>query len=106
MLPPALFDAVVTASATCALFSRIAVHASAVNDLFLLHLREIAPCDRLSQREWDVATAFGRGMSHKEIAKHLGIAPGTVRNHLTTIYEKLGVSNKAELVHSLTIAPR
>jgi DNA-binding CsgD family transcriptional regulator len=106
MLPPALFDAVVTASATHALFSRIAVHASAVNDLFLLHLRKTAPCDSLSEREWDVASAFGRGLSHKEIARHLGIAPGTVRNHLTTIYEKLGVSNKAELVHSLAMAPR
>ena len=106
MLPPVLFDAVVTTSATRALFSRIAVHASAVNDLFLLHLREIAPCDSLSAREWDVASAFGRGLSHKEIARHLDIAPGTVRNHLTTIYEKLGVSNKAELVHSLAMAPR
>lgn len=106
MLPTELFDAIVTTSAPRALFSRIAVHASAVNDLFLLHLREIAPCDSLSEREWDVASAFGRGMSHKEIARHLGIAPGTVRNHLTTIYEKLGVSNKAELVHSLAMAPR
>ncbi len=106
MLPPALFDSAVTASATRVLFSRIAVHASAVNDLFLLYLREITPCDSLSQREWDVATAFGHGMSHKEIARHLSIAPSTVRNHLSTIYEKLSVSNKAELVHSLTMAPR
>jgi len=106
ILPPALFDAIITAAATRALFSRISVHVSAANDLFLLHLREITPCDSLSEREWDVASAFARGLSHKEIARHLGIAPGTVRNHLSAIYEKLGVSNKAELVHSLAMAPR
>lgn len=88
MLPRALFDAIVRDSASRTLFSKVAMHTSAVNDLFLLHLREITPCDNLSQREWDIATAFGHGMSHKEIAKHLGIAPGTVRNHLSTIYKK------------------
>lgn len=106
MLPPALLDTVVTNSSSRALFSRIAVHASAVNDLLLLHLREITPCDSLSQREWDVATAFGRGLSYKEIARHLGVSPSTVRNHLTTIYQKVGVSNKAELAHILAMAPR
>lgn len=106
VLPPGLFDAIVTGCATRAPFSKIVAHATAVQDLFLLHLREIGLCDRLSQREWDVAAAFGHGMSHKQVARQLGIAPGTVRNHLSAIYEKLGVSNKAELVHSLKMAPR
>ena len=106
MLPHALFDTIITGSAKHATFSRIVAHATTVNDLYLLHLREIGLCDSLSQREWDVAAAFGNGMSHKEVARQLGIAPGTVRNHLSTIYQKLGVSNKAELVHSLRMAPR
>jgi DNA-binding CsgD family transcriptional regulator len=89
-----------------AMFTRIVSQATAVNDLLLLNLREIAPCDRLSEREWDVASAFANGMTHKEVARRLGIAPGTVRNHLSVAYAKLGVSNKAELVHVVEQSPR
>lgn len=106
VLPQALLDTFPGHTASRALFANSAVYITAVNDLFMLHMREIALCDSLSQREWDVACAFGDGLSHKQIAKNLGIAPGTVRNHLSTIYEKLGVSNKAELVHNLKMAPR
>jgi DNA-binding CsgD family transcriptional regulator len=93
-----------TRSATA--FNRIVAEVTPVNDVFLLNLREITVCDDLSQREWDVALAFGGGMSHKEVAQHLDIAPGTVRNHLSNVYAKLGVSNKAELAHVLENSPR
>lgn len=106
ILPPEMSAALTTATKARALFSKVALHANIVNDLYLLRLREIAPCDSLSQREWDVANAFGQGMSYKEIARQLKIAPGTVRNHIYAAYEKLNVSNKAELVHALTSAPR
>jgi len=105
MLPREMF-AVIDSPDRSTAFSRIVGQASAVNDLFVLNLREIGPCDSLSQREWDVAAAFADGMSHKEVARHLGIAPGTVRNHLSSTYSKLGVSNKAELVNILRMSPR
>jgi DNA-binding CsgD family transcriptional regulator len=104
-LPRAMLELVHTAGRTMP-FTRIVGQATPVNDLFLVNLREIAPCDRLSEREWAVASAFGEGMSHKEVARRLGIAPGTVRNHLSTAYAKLGVSNKAELVRVLETALR
>ena len=106
MLPSALISGIADDGAKRTCLSNIVVHIASVNDLFLLHLREIGLCDGLSQREWDVAVTFGDGMSHKEVARQLGIAPGTVRNHLSTIYEKLEINNKAELVHSLKMAPR
>jgi DNA-binding CsgD family transcriptional regulator len=87
-------------------FDRIAGQATAVNDLFVINLRHVGPSDALSQREWDVAAAFGDGLSHKEVAKRLGIAPATVRNHLSAVYAKLGVNNKAELVNVLKTSPR
>lgn len=105
-MPPAVLAAMFQRGANPVRLSRVAVHVSPVNDLYLLHIREIELPDSLSQREWDVASAFGDGMSHKEIARKLRIAPSTVRNHLRAIYEKLGVDNKAGLVRSLALAPR
>ncbi len=98
--------AAIRATGRSAVLTRVVAKATAVNDLFLVSLREIAPCDDLSEREWDVAVAFGDGMSHKDVARRLGIAPSTVRNHLSAVYAKLGVSNKAELVNALKAAPR
>jgi len=62
----------------------------------LLHLSET-----LSNREGEVASAYTEGQSYKEIARSLGISPTTVRSHLRTIYRKLGVTSKIELIHYL-----
>ncbi len=51
----------------------------------------------LSPREQQIALAFAAGQSYKQVAQQLGIAPGTVRTHLTRIYEKLGVRDKGAL---------
>ena len=53
--------------------------------------------DALSGRERAVAQKFAAGMTYREIGNALFIAPTTVRTHLATIYEKLGVRNKIEL---------
>jgi DNA-binding NarL/FixJ family response regulator len=39
--------------------------------------------------------------TRQEIAQHLGVAPATVRNHLTTIYDKAGVRRLPELQREL-----
>lgn len=59
----------------------------------------------LSPREQQIAHAFSAGCSYKEVAQQLGIAPGTVRTHLTRIYEKLGVRDKGALATRLNSAP-
>lgn len=59
----------------------------------------------LTKREHEVAQAYVRGMSHKQIAEKLFIAPSTVRTHINTIYRKLGVKTKLELLHVLEIEP-
>lgn len=56
----------------------------------------------LSKRETTIAERYGTGETYKEIAANLGIAPATVRNHLSSIYRKLGVGNKAELIRALS----
>jgi DNA-binding NarL/FixJ family response regulator len=50
--------------------------------------------DRLSEREQDVLRLLGRGMSNAEIARRLHLSDGTVRNHISAIFAKLGVSDR------------
>jgi DNA-binding CsgD family transcriptional regulator len=55
----------------------------------------------LTAREREVAEQFARGLSYKEVALVLHIAPATVRNHLARIYDKLGLETKSALVRLL-----
>lgn len=70
---------------------------------FMLHARKPAAGGSLplSSRESEVALLFGAGSSHKRIALQLGLAPATVRNHLSACYRKLGVDNRAALLRAL-----
>jgi DNA-binding NarL/FixJ family response regulator len=54
--------------------------------------------DPLSGRERDVVLALGRGLTLKEIAAQLGVAPGTVRALVARSYMKLGVRDAASAV--------
>ena len=45
-----------------------------------------------------VAERYSKGDTYRQISENLHIAPATVRNHIGRIYQKLGVSNKAELI--------
>lgn len=75
----------------------IAVHFMPVLDMFLLKARPRTAVDDLSKRELEIARHFGGGLTNKEIAREVDLSPATVRNHLSSIYLKLGVDNKAEL---------
>lgn len=55
----------------------------------------------LSARESEVAGFYIDGLSYKEIARALDISPGTVRTHLNSIYRKLEVSSRTELMRRL-----
>jgi DNA-binding NarL/FixJ family response regulator len=50
----------------------------------------------LSPRELEILRCLARGRSNKEIANELGIAEGTVKNHLTSIFGKLGVDDRMQ----------
>jgi DNA-binding NarL/FixJ family response regulator len=41
-----------------------------------------------------VLTLIGRGATNKEIAAALFLAEGTVKNHVTSLFEKLGVTDR------------
>lgn len=52
----------------------------------------------LSSRELQVLESAQQGMQSREIADALGISDGTVRNYLSSIYDKLRVRNRAEAI--------
>ncbi|HVA65432.1 MAG TPA: response regulator transcription factor [Elusimicrobiota bacterium] len=52
----------------------------------------------LTKTEIRVLALLGRGQSNKEIASKLECSVKTVKNHLNSIFQKLGVSNRTEAV--------
>jgi DNA-binding CsgD family transcriptional regulator len=52
----------------------------------------------LTQRELDVTRAIARGLGTAEIASHLFLSQHTVRDHVKSVFEKVGVSSRGELV--------
>jgi DNA-binding NarL/FixJ family response regulator len=50
----------------------------------------------LSKREMEIMRLLGFGASNKEIAARLYITEGTVKNHFTNIFGKLGVSDRTK----------
>jgi two-component system, NarL family, nitrate/nitrite response regulator NarL len=57
--------------------------------------------DQLSPRELQVAERAAQGESNKQIADRLGLSEHTVKNYLFRVFEKLGVSNRFELLFLL-----
>ena len=70
--------------------------------LFLARLSGPKMIDRLSPSEQQVALLFSQGKDNKGVAQQLGVAQATARNQLASVYRKLGVSNRTELVTRLT----
>lgn len=56
------------------------------------------PADTLTGRERTVISCLTQGWRNKDIAQHLEITEQTVKNHLRSIYDKVGVSDRLELV--------
>lgn len=54
--------------------------------------------DGLTEREREVVQLISQGLSNKDIADRLCISSITVRHHLTSIFDKLGVSNRQKLL--------
>jgi len=52
----------------------------------------------LSERELEVLDLLARGLANKQIAAALGITEHTVKFHVSSIYTKLNVNNRAEAV--------
>lgn len=83
---------------------KISITTERIGEFILMRLRRKSPIDDLSERELLVARMFSDGKTYKEIANELCRSPSTIRNHIQSIYFKLGIKNKAELVQLLSSA--
>jgi NarL family two-component system response regulator YdfI len=74
---------------------------SAVVEKVVAHLSTPRPAPEpgvLSERERQVLERIAQGAANKEIARQLQISERTVKAHATSIFNKLGVSSRAEAV--------
>lgn len=68
-----------------------------LGDLIVVRAWPSGPLDALTVRERQVVQAIAHGLTFKEVARRLGVAPSTVSNHLYRVYDKLGVHSRSAL---------
>ena len=56
------------------------------------------PIQMLSRKERAMLTALSKGLTNRELSKELEITVNTVKFHLSNLYEKLGVKNRAQAI--------
>ncbi|WP_435204774.1 LuxR C-terminal-related transcriptional regulator [Tateyamaria sp. 1078] len=65
-----------------------------------LDVRELQsdPIHQLSRKERVILEALSKGLTNRELAKELEISANTVKFHLSNLYEKLSVKNRAQAI--------
>ena len=54
------------------------------------------PLPALTDRQQEILAGITRGLTNAEIAKQLGIAPDSVKEHINVVFNKIGAANRAE----------
>ncbi len=54
--------------------------------------------DSITEREKEVCSLLAQGLTNRQIAKTLYISEGTVKNYISSIYEKTGIHDRAKLI--------
>ncbi|MFI6389063.1 response regulator [Nonomuraea sp. NPDC050547] len=60
--------------------------------------RTPAALPELTDREREVLVLIAKGSSNSEIADRLGVSPSTIKNHVTSLFGKTGVRDRAQAV--------
>ncbi|WP_428380359.1 response regulator transcription factor [Nevskia ramosa] len=75
----------------------LCIRSEPLDELRCVYVWTAGPLDRLTARERQIVYAVAHGLSFKQAAKRIGIAPSTVANHLYRVYRKLGVYSRTAL---------
>lgn len=68
------------------------------SDVIQLAIQQLKNSYSLSNREHDVFRLIVEGLSNKEISERLFISEHTVKNHITNILHKFGVSDRVQVI--------
>lgn len=60
--------------------------------------RDALPLDELTPRERAVLEGIAEGLDNTEIAASLGLSGKTVRNHITRVFDKIGVEHRYQAI--------
>ncbi len=63
---------------------------------FMLRDGRTHPLDELTEREREILRLVARGLTNRQIAERLEVSPFTVKNHISNLLSKLGVSSRTE----------
>ena len=63
-----------------------------------MHVQPLSAVDPLTAREREVLSLMTNGLANTQIAAALRLGEGTVRNHVSSILAKLGVSDRTKAV--------
>ena len=84
------------------------MHVRGAGRVLVACIRELAPereavkrSYRLSDREAQVVDLVLRGYGNRDVALALGIAPTTAKKHMSSIFTKVGVDSRAQLISRL-----
>jgi DNA-binding NarL/FixJ family response regulator len=64
----------------------------------ILSARPARQLPELSAREREVVELVVEGLRNKDVAERLGISEKTVKTHLTHVYQRLGVTTRADMI--------
>ena len=83
--------------------TRITVEVRHLAELVVVQVRKRSVAASLTPRERDVTRLFAGGLTYKEVARRLELAPSTVKHHLRNAYSKLGVQDKGKIASLLSL---
>ncbi|KAF3889512.1 MULTISPECIES: response regulator transcription factor [Nostocales] len=104
ILPQTSTESEIIAAVEAVAFGLVVLHLDAVESVLALkdasgREKVVAtPVQTLTPREIEVLEMLGAGMGNKAIAKRLQISEHTVKFHVSSIFQKLGVSTRTEAV--------
>jgi DNA-binding CsgD family transcriptional regulator len=83
--------------------THIAVEVRHLAELVMVQVRKRSVAASLTPREREITRLFAGGLTYKEVALRLELAPSTIKYHLRNAYSKLGVQDKGKIASLLAL---